>query len=144
MFGKLSRGSRKHLEAGGHRAVATVLSIADRGMTVTHGSEGDVGNTEVILKTRLSVQPEGEPAFEVEQTFRYGQLSIPVAGSRLSVLYDPEDHDKVMIEDRPPVIDAPGLPGGMLDMGAVLETIHATRAESPGGRMAMADAIKAQ
>ncbi len=144
MFGKLSRGSRKSLEAGGHRASATVLEISDRGMTVTHGSEGYVGNTEVILKTRLSVQPDGQPAFEVEQKFRYAQMSIPSVGSRVSVLYDPEDHDKVMIEDRPPIVDVPGLPGGTLDLGAMLETIKDTKAAHPGDRMAMADALKAQ
>lgn len=141
MFGKLSRGTRKRLEAGGHRAPATVLAIADRGMTVTHGSEGFVGNTEVILKTHLRVEPEGRLPFEVEDKFRYPQMSIPSAGSRLSVLYDPEDHEHVLIEDRPPVVD---FNGGTLDLGAMLDTIKQTKAEHPGDRMAMADALKQQ
>ncbi len=141
MFGKPSRSTRKHLEADGRRATATVLAIADRGMSLTSGNGNLVSNTEVILKTRLSVQPEGEPAFEVERKFRYAQLSIPSVGTRLSVRYDPTDHDEIMIEDRPPVVD---FGGGKLDLGAMLDTIKSTKASNPGDRMAMADALKQQ
>ena len=81
MFGKPSRRDRRKLETEGRSAAATVLAISDRGMSVTNGNDSIVANTEVVLKTRLRVEPTGEPAFEVEKRFRYPQLSIPSVGS---------------------------------------------------------------
>jgi hypothetical protein len=101
MLGKPSRRTKRKLEEHGTRAPATVVEIAERGMAVTSGAEGIVANTEVMLKTKLRVEPEDEPAFEVEERFRYPQLAIPSVGSRLAVLYDPSDHDKVMIDRSP-------------------------------------------
>jgi hypothetical protein len=98
MLGKPSRRARKKLEEHGTRPPATVVEIAERGMAVTSGAEGIVANTEVMLKTKLRVEPADEPQFEVEERFRYPQLSIPAVGSRLGVIYDPSDHDKIMID----------------------------------------------
>lgn len=99
MLGKPSKRTRKKLEEHGKRAPAVVVEIAEKGMSVTSGNAQLVSNTEVMLKTKLRVEPEDEPAFEVEERFRYGQLSIPPVGSRLAVIYDPSDHDKVMLDD---------------------------------------------
>lgn len=98
MLGKPSKRTRKKLEEHGKRAPAVVVEIADRGMSVTSGAGNLVSQTEVMLKTKLRVEPEDEPAFEIEERFRYPQLSIPTVGSRLAVIYDPSDHDKVMID----------------------------------------------
>lgn len=144
MFGKLSRKNQHKLESEGVVASATVLEVAERGMSVTSGNDSLVANTEVVLKTRLRVEPEGQPAFEIERKFRYAQLSIPSVGTRLSVRYDPADPETMMIDSRPPVVDMPGLPGGKLDLGAMLDTIKETKSAHPGDRMAMADALKAQ
>lgn len=143
MFGKRNRFTRKKLMEEGIAAPATVLEISDRGMTVTHGSEGFVGNTEVILKTRLRVEPPGQPPFEVEQKFRYPQLSIPSAGSVLQVRFDPDDHDKIVIDDTvPPQISA-SFGGTTLDLGGLLGTIREQQA-SGADRAHMADALKRQ
>jgi hypothetical protein len=96
MFGKLSRRARKKLEEHGRRAPAVVVEIADSGMSISSGQL--VSGTELVLKTKLRVQPSDEPEFEVEQRFRYPQLSIPSVGTRLGVIYDPSDHDKIMID----------------------------------------------
>jgi hypothetical protein len=98
MLGKLSRRTRKKLEEHGKRAPAVVLDIAERGMSVTSGPAGLVSSTEVALKTKLRVEPDDELPFEVEERFRYPQLAIPSVGSRVAVLYDPSDHDKIMID----------------------------------------------
>jgi hypothetical protein len=97
MLGKLNRWTRHHLETDGREAVATVLEIAERGMAVTTGSGALVSDTELALKTRLRVEPAGEPAFEVHQRFRYSQFGVPGVGDQLTVRYDPADHDKIMI-----------------------------------------------
>ena len=104
MLGKPSNRMRKRLEENGRRANATVLEIASRGMTITNGNEAIVANTKVVLKTKLRVEPDGEPAFEVQQKFRYSQFAIPSAGSVLPVIYDPDDHDKIMLDESPQAV----------------------------------------
>jgi hypothetical protein len=101
MLGKPSKRLQKHLEEKGKRANATVVEVAEKGMAVTSGAEGIVANTTVALKARLKVQPEDEPEFEVTQRFRFSQLAIPSAGMVLPVIYDPEDHDKLIIDESP-------------------------------------------
>jgi hypothetical protein len=133
MLGKPSRRTRKKLEEHGKRAPAVVVEIAERGMSVTSGSGQLVANTEVMLKTKLRVEPEDEPAFEVEERFRYPQLSIPSVGSRLAVIYDPSDHDRVMIDRSPEGVatqfaNVPGLQG--TDLQGLMATVQEAQSQT--------------
>lgn len=142
MLGKRNRFTTKKLMEHGTAAPATVLEISERGMTVTNGSEGLISNTEVILKTRLRVEPAGQPAFEVHQKFRYPQLDIPSVGSVLSVRFDPDDHDKLLI-DRSAIPQLAGRAGaGLKDLGSVLSTVQQARANSDGDINAVAEALR--
>ncbi|MGZ5420459.1 MAG: SHOCT domain-containing protein [Solirubrobacterales bacterium] len=123
MLGKPSRRTRKRLEEAGKKANATVVEVAEKGTSVTKGAEGVIGNTELALKTTLKVQPEGEPEFEVKTTFRYPQLSVPAAGQALAVIYDPEDHDKIMLDDSPEAQQSAALAGAGIDAGAIGDAI---------------------
>jgi hypothetical protein len=143
MLGKPSRRTRKKLEAHGRIASAVVLEISDRGMAVTNGSDGIVANTEVLHKTRLRVEPEGEPAFEVHQRFRFPQLAVPGVGSRVSVRYDPDDHDHIMIDNSEAAVLASMSTQTGLDLGGLMSTIRHTKAEQPGDRQAMQQALLA-
>jgi hypothetical protein len=144
MLGRRNRFTRKKLMSEGVAAPATVLEIADGGMTVTHGSEGYVGNTEVILKTRLRVEPPGLPTFEVEQKFRYGQMNIPSAGSVLHVRFDADDHDKIMIDTSAAQLISPRLSEAVgLDLGGLMATVREQQAAG-ADRAHIADALKAQ
>ncbi|MCW2983678.1 MAG: hypothetical protein JWR63_1248 [Conexibacter sp.] len=144
MLGKPSRRARKNLEANGRTAPATVLEISDRGMSITNGNDAIVANTEVLLKTRLRVEPAGEPSFEVEKRLRFAQLAIPGVGSTVTVRYDPGDHDSLMIDvSTAGVMEAMSARTG-LDLGGLMSTIRETKAEHPGDRMAMGDALRAQ
>jgi putative oligomerization/nucleic acid binding protein len=96
MLGKPSRRTRRKLEQHGRRASAMVVEIAESGMSISSGQL--VSGTELVLKTKLRIEPLDEPPFEVEDRFRYPQLAIPSVGSRIAVIYDPSDHDKVMID----------------------------------------------
>ena len=136
MLGKPSKRLKKKLEEKGTRAPATVVDIAEKGMAVTSGPEGIVANTEVVLKTRLKVQPEGEPEFEVTERFRYPQLAIPSAGSVLPVIFDPEDHDKIMIDWSPEgqqeaALSAAGIDPGQL--GQLMEQAQQWQAQGMQG-----------
>jgi hypothetical protein len=101
MLGELSKRKRKKLEESGTRAPATVVHIAEKGMTMTTGNDQIVANTKVILKTKLNVEPEGQPSFEIEEKFRYSQFGIPSAGQKLAVIFDPDDHETIMLDDNP-------------------------------------------
>ncbi len=148
MFGQRSARTRKRLEEHGTVASATVLEISDRGTAVTHGRDSMVTDTEVALKTRLRIEPEGEPAFEVEQRFRYPQLSVPSAGDRLTVRFDPDDHDDVMIDrDALPLLSSSTLDRFSTKnagtIGDILAAAQGARQAHPGDSDAMADAVRA-
>ncbi len=133
MLGKPSRRTRKKLEEHGKRAPAVVVEIAEKGMAVTSGSEQIVANTEVMLKTKLRVEPADEPQFEVEERFRFPQLSIPTVGTRLAVIYDPSDHDKVMIDRSPEGVatqfaNVPGLQG--TDLEGLMATVQQAESQT--------------
>jgi Short C-terminal domain len=143
MLGRRNRFTRKKLMNEGTAAPATVLEIADDGMAVTHGSDAYVGNTELVLRTRLRVDPPGEPSFEVQQKFRYPQLSIPSVGTVLNVRFEADDHDKIMIDtDSLPAISPTLSAATGLDLNGLLTTIHEQRAAG-ADRMEMAEALKA-
>lgn len=121
MLGKPSRRTRKRLETSGRKASATVLAVGSHGMAITTGGGQLVQDTEVAVKLSLRVEPEGEPAFEVEEKFRFPQMAIPTQGQRLPVIYDPDDHDAIMLDDNPmAVVDAAlahtGKPEGQIDL----------------------------
>ena len=140
MLGKPSHRTRKRLEEQGRTARATVLDIASRGMTVTTGNDQIVANTKVVLKTKLRVEPDGEPAFEVEQRFRYSQFAIPSAGSVVAVVYDPDDHDKIMLSEDPAAVTQATLSSAGMSadqMGLVTQLQQASAAGM--SREAMAD-----
>jgi hypothetical protein len=133
MLGKPSKRMQKKLEEIGRRASATVVEIAEKGMAVTSGAEGIVANTEVMLKTHLRVQPEGEPEFEVTQRFRYPQLAVPSAGSVVPVIYDPEDHEKVMIDRSPEAQQSAAFTAAGIDpsqIGQLMQQAEQLRAQA--------------
>ena len=145
MLGKLSRRTQRKLEDHGTHAPATVLAISDRGMTVSHNGGHLVADTEVILKTHLRVEPPGEPSFEIEKRLRYDQLAMPSAGSQLAVIFNPEDHDELMLDPAGPAAGVmatviPGL-GSVQDL---LTTVQAAKAEAGGDRQAMTQTLLAQ
>jgi Short C-terminal domain len=98
MLGKPSKKLKKELQESGKRANATIIEIAEKGMAVTRGADNVVANTEIALKTHLRVQPDDEPEFEVKKRFSFPQMAVPGAGQTVPVLYDPQDHDKIIVD----------------------------------------------
>jgi hypothetical protein len=111
-----------HLEKNGVRAPATVVEIASWGSD-TESSQGEIDLEDELIKkmpgeklapsntgawyvrkTKLKIRPADEPEFEMEGKIRYGDwgLDIPKAGDEIDVIYDPNDHSKVM---RAPLTD---------------------------------------
>jgi hypothetical protein len=103
MFGKEKR-KRRDLEQNGKRAPATVVEIAATGWETSEegfnvpGISSGIGK-EIVRKTSLRVRPADEPEFELTQRVRYGAYggTVPKAGEEIEVLYDPEDHEKMIV-----------------------------------------------
>jgi hypothetical protein len=96
----------QHLEANGRRAPATVAEVSGSATSGKSGSFSPLdlvglggGNEEewTSRKTRLRIRPEGEPEFEVETKVRYARHNDPDEGDEIEVLYDPADHELVMV-----------------------------------------------
>jgi hypothetical protein len=117
MLGRPSRSTRKALEARGQSALAVVLEVGGHGMTMSAGNQTSWSN-EVALKTRIRVEPAGEPTFEWEGQQRFWQSQKPVPGDRIWVLFDPEDHRKLMLD----VSERRGALGGHLSPQANADT----------------------
>jgi hypothetical protein len=167
MFGKLSSRKQKQLRESGTRAVATVLSVAEKGMAITNGADNVVSNTTLALKTTLRVEPTGEPAFEITERFRYSQFGVPIVGQKVGVIFDPEDHETIMIDDQSGVVPfdsmaqlraATGEPepavggspvAGMAGMGgtdlnAMLSSIQSAKEQSGGDPQKLAQILQGQ
>jgi hypothetical protein len=139
MLGKPSKRLKKQLEENGRRANATVVEIAEKGMAVTRGAEGVIGNTELLLKAHLRVQPDDEPEFEVTKRFSFPQLAVPSAGQTIPVLYDSQDHDKIMVDYSPDAqqgaaLSAAGIdPNSLGQLMSQAQQVQAQAAQMQGG-----------
>ncbi len=133
MLGKPSKKLIKQLEENGKRANATVVEIAEKGMAVTRGAEGVVANTELALKAHLRVQPDDEPEFEVKKRFSFPQMAVPSAGQTVPVLYDPADHDKIIVDYTPEAQQGAAFAAAGIDpgqIGQLMEQAQQMRAQA--------------
>jgi Short C-terminal domain len=143
MLGKPSKKLKEQLQESGKRANALIVEIAERGMAVTRGAADNVvTNTEIALKTHLRVQPDDEPEFEVKKRFSYPQLSVPSAGQTIPVIYDPQDHDKIVVDYSPEAQGQAALSGAGIDVGSLGELMNQAAAlqaqQGQGGMPGMA------
>src|SRR3954447_15848765 len=135
MLGKPSKRLKKQLEENGKRANATVVEIAEKGMAVTRGAEGVISNTELALKAHLKVQPDDEPEFEVKKRFSFPQLAVPSAGQTVPVVYDPQDHDKIVVDYSPEAQQSAAFEQAGIDpnqIGQLMEQAQQLRAQAAG------------
>jgi hypothetical protein len=97
VLGRPSRRTRKQLEDHGSSASATVLEIAKHGINMSTGNQTTWTN-EIALKTRLRVEPEGQPTFEWQGRLRFRDSHTPAAAGQVWVLFDPDDHETLMVD----------------------------------------------
>jgi hypothetical protein len=135
MLGKPSKKLKKELQESGTRANATIIEIAEKGMAVTRGADNVVANTEIALKTHLKVQPENEPEFEVKKRFSFPQMAVPAAGQTVPVLYDPADHDKIIVDYSSEAQQGAAFAAAGIDpseIGQLMEQAQQMRAQAAG------------
>jgi hypothetical protein len=89
---------RRKLAKSDRRAFATVLESERTKYNETFGNEALVSKTTVLWKFKLRVAPDGEPPFEADADVLLPQMWSPSSGTRFPVLYDPDDHSEVIID----------------------------------------------
>jgi hypothetical protein len=104
MFGSISRKEHEALIESGEHAEATVLDA--RPLTIAGapirfaklfgGARPGTGTH--AYTTHLRVEPDGGEAFEIKQRLRVPESTPCEAGSRLAVVYDPDDHSKMVLD----------------------------------------------
>ena len=144
MLGKPSRRTRHRLEDHGKKAAATVLEIGKRGMAITTGSGQLVSDTEVAVKLNLRVEPEGEPPFEIWTRMRFSQFGVPTAGSKIAVIYDPEDHESMMLDSSPAAMIQAQMadrPAGLRDIATQVTTASLSGASPQDIRAMLAQQV---
>jgi hypothetical protein len=97
MFGYHPLLERK-LRKDGRRAFATILGAERTHLLNTAGDPSVVSNTTRMWKLVMRVEPDGEPPFEAKLNGWFGQTDDPRAQEQYVVLYDPDDHSKVIID----------------------------------------------
>jgi hypothetical protein len=89
---------QRRLRQSGQTATATIVEARRTHYTETIGSEAIVGNTRILWKLALQVEPDGEPAFAANVEALLPQLSEPSEGDRVPVRFDPDDPTKVILD----------------------------------------------
>jgi hypothetical protein len=145
MFGHNKRVERKLKERGGKRAWATVLE-SDKEWAGTGGlnaAAGQAGSITIHQKLRLRVEPDGETPFEstVKQVFNdsYG-WHIPQEGYSVTVIYDPTDHSKLVID----LEVMPVAPGVDRDEALARHERVTARMQDPAARRQQIEEMKAK
>ena len=87
---------REALEKDGVRATGVVVE-ASQSNYARQGNLGLESDTEVRVHLRVRVEPEGEAPFEVETRLWVPLTRMLSIGSRVTVLYDPADHERFSV-----------------------------------------------
>ncbi|MDX6617019.1 MAG: hypothetical protein QOD60_2110 [Solirubrobacterales bacterium] len=104
MFGSISRKQHDDLVENGEHAEAVVLEaklLTLAGAPIRFAKMfGGVrpGTGTHAYTAHLRVEPEGGEAFEIKQRLRIPESTPCEAGTRLAVVFDPDDHSKLVLD----------------------------------------------
>jgi hypothetical protein len=144
MLGHNKRLERKLKEHGGKQAWATVLE-SNKEWASTGGvnaAPGQAGSITIHQALRLRVEPEGEAPFEalIKQVFNDSHgWQIPQEGWSVAVIYDANDHSKVVID----LETMPVAPGVDRDEALARHERAMAWTQDPAARRQQIEAMKA-
>jgi hypothetical protein len=100
----------KKLRENGRSASAEILGMRTEGSgnsaKAMFAEDDDLSVRWTFARLHLRVMPEGEPAFEA--TIRTRLHTFKYKGDTVPVLYDPDDHDKVVVDSEADMTAATG------------------------------------
>ena len=115
MLGIPSKKDQKILDERGISAPGTLLEMKRGHFGMTRGSDPRPEATSFNCTMTIEVHPpDGEP-FVVEVKQRFPQTSLPEQGQQVTVLFDPEDHDRLIVTRLAPPGPAAGFAEGFSD-----------------------------
>jgi hypothetical protein len=103
MFGSMSRKEHHELIEAGEHADAVILdakTLKLAGAPIRFAKIGGVraGTGTHAVMTHLRVEPKGGTAFEVKQRIRFPENTPRDPGTRLAIVFDPDDHEKLILD----------------------------------------------
>jgi len=101
MFGSAERLEKKLREGGGKTATAKITAAKKGKMAISTGNDAaqQAASAHVNWKLTLQITPDNEAPFEGEVKEPYPELSSgPSIGDAIGVLYDPNDHSKLVVD----------------------------------------------
>jgi hypothetical protein len=99
MFGSAER-LEKDLGENGKSAQAEITAAKQGKFAVSTGSNAaeQAASAHVSWKLTLRVTPDGESPFDAEIKESYPEFGAPSVGDAIGVLYDPNDHSRVVVD----------------------------------------------
>jgi hypothetical protein len=101
MFGSISKQEHERLMKIGVHAEAVVLDSKTLGLgsaPLRFARLGGMHSGTHAVRTHLRVEPsDGEP-FEVRRRFRFPEHTPREPGTRLAVVFDPDDREKMILD----------------------------------------------
>lgn len=94
-------GFGRSLRRVGVRVFAEVLSAEQTMLSVTTGNPNLLGNSMIRWELQVWVLSDAEPPFAATVHALLPQNNRPRPGTRIAVLYDPKDHGRVELDQRP-------------------------------------------
>jgi hypothetical protein len=101
MFGSAGRLEKQLRNGGGKTASATVTAAKKGKFAISSGGDAaqQVASAHVNWKVTLRVTPDNEAPFEAQVKEPYPEMGGgPSVGETVGVLYDPNDHSKLVID----------------------------------------------
>ena len=101
MFGSSDRLEKKLREGGGKTAPAQITAAKKGKFAISTGGDAaqQVASAHINWKLTLHVTPDNETPFDAEVKEPYPEMGGgPSVGDTIGVLYDPNDHSKLIVD----------------------------------------------
>ncbi|MCW2967206.1 MAG: hypothetical protein JWM71_978 [Solirubrobacteraceae bacterium] len=98
-FTMFEKHREKKLRKQGAQAPAEVLEAQQTHLTSSSGNPNVDSNINVLWKLKVEVRPEGEQPFPADVKAYFPVGAQPAPGQILTVLYDPDDHSQVAVDN---------------------------------------------
>ncbi len=101
MFGSISKSEHERILEHGEHAEAEILdakTLGLGGIPIRFTKLGKVRGGTHAVSTRLRVEPRDGDAFEVKKRLRFPEHTPREPGTRLAVVFDPSDHERMILD----------------------------------------------
>ena len=101
MFGSISKQEHEQIMERGEHAHAVILDARTMALgkaPIRFAKLGGVRSGTHAVTAHLRVEPDGKPPFEVRKRFRFPEHTPREPGTRIDVVFDPEDPERMILD----------------------------------------------